>query len=244
MKKVLANLLFLGLAAGVFAQGKPAPVAQLKTAKDSASFAFGMVQAQRLKAQLTEDYDVNLFIEGLRAMLRGDSTPIRSTDAMRCQATYGNAIQLRYAEKNKAEGKAFLEKNKTRKEVTVTPSGLQYLVMKKGTGTVHPKASDKVKVHYHGTLTNGEVFDSSVDRGQPIVFGLDQVIKGWTEGVQLMVVGDKYKFVLPYDIAYGERAAGPKIKPFSTLQFEVELIDINPDAKAPAPAPTPAKPGN
>jgi FKBP-type peptidyl-prolyl cis-trans isomerase len=107
-----------------------------------------------------------------------------------------------------------------------TASGLKYQVMKQGTGTASPKASDSVKVHYHGTLLNGTVFDSSVQRGEPIVFGLNQVIPGWTEGLQLMKVGDKFKFEIPPNLAYGPNSPTPAIPPNSTLVFEVELLGI------------------
>jgi len=111
-------------------------------------------------------------------------------------------------------------------EMTTTPSGLKYQVMKRGTGTVSPKATDTVNVHYHGTLLNGTVFDSSVQRGQPISFPLNGVIRGWTEGVQLMKVGDKFKFEIPPDLAYGAAGRPPVIPPNSTLVFEVELLGI------------------
>jgi FKBP-type peptidyl-prolyl cis-trans isomerase len=112
------------------------------------------------------------------------------------------------------------------KQMTTTPSGLKYQVMKRGTGTVSPKATDTVNVHYHGTLLNGTVFDSSVQRGQPISFPLNGVIRGWTEGLQLMKVGDKFKFEIPPDLAYGAAGAPPTIPPNSTLVFEVELLGI------------------
>ena len=126
---------------------------------------------------------------------------------------------------NIAIGKDFLAKNKAVEDVTETASGLQYQVLQQGEGTTHPTASSKVKVHYHGSLLNGTVFDSSVDRGEPISFGLNQVISGWTEGVQLMVVGDKFKFFIPSELGYGNRSAG-KITPGSLLIFEVELLEI------------------
>ena len=125
---------------------------------------------------------------------------------------------------NKAAGEAFLEANKAVAGVKVTESGLQYKVNKMGKGA-KPSATDKVKVHYHGTLIDGTVFDSSVERGEPIVFGLNQVIQGWTEGVQLMPVGSKFTFYIPYQLAYGDRETGA-IKPFSALVFEVELLGI------------------
>jgi len=124
----------------------------------------------------------------------------------------------------KEQGEKFLEENKLREGVIVTESGLQYEVLKMGKGK-KPSATDRVKVHYHGTLTDGTVFDSSVERGEPIVFGLNQVIAGWTEGVQLMPVGSKFKFFIPQELGYGERAAG-SIPPYSTLIFEVELLGI------------------
>ena len=128
-------------------------------------------------------------------------------------------------EKNKAANDKFLEDNKSKDGVKVTESGLQYLVMKEGTGE-KPTAESKVKVHYHGTLIDGTVFDSSVERGEPAEFGVNQVIKGWTEGLQLMSVGSKYKFFIPQDLAYGARQTGEKIKPYSTLVFEVELLEV------------------
>ena len=130
------------------------------------------------------------------------------------------------AEFNIQQGQEFLAANAKNVDVQQTESGLQYEVISSGTGDVHPKASDQVKVHYHGTLIDGTVFDSSVNRGAPISFGLNQVIKGWTEGVQLMVVGEKTKFYIPANLGYGNRAAGA-IPPGSVLIFEVELLAIN-----------------
>ena len=122
-------------------------------------------------------------------------------------------------------GNAFLVTNKTNTDVLETASGLQYQILNKGEGHVHPTANSTVKVHYHGTLLDGTVFDSSVQRNEPISFPLNRVIAGWTEGVQLMVVGDKFKFFIPSKLAYGNSAAG-KIKPGSLLIFEVELLEI------------------
>ncbi len=131
------------------------------------------------------------------------------------------------ASESAAKGAAFLAENAKAEGVKTTASGLQYKVLTTGTGTVHPTATDRVRVHYHGTLINGTVFDSSVDRGEPIDFGLNQVIKGWTEGVQLMVVGEKTRLFIPSGLAYGDRGVG-KIAPSSTLIFDVELLAINP----------------
>lgn len=124
-------------------------------------------------------------------------------------------------------GIEFLSQNMTKEGVVTTESGLQYKVLTKGTGETHPTATDKVKVHYHGTLTDGTVFDSSIARGQPIEFGLNQVIKGWTEGLQLMVEGEKTRLFIPSELGYGNRSAG-SIPAGSALIFDVELIKINP----------------
>lgn len=123
-------------------------------------------------------------------------------------------------------GKLFLQSNSSADGVQTTDSGLQYQVLQQGSGSEHPTATSRVTVHYHGTLLDGTVFDSSVDRGEPIAFGLNQVIPGWTEGVQLMVVGEKTRFFIPSNLAYGNRSTG-SIAPGSTLIFEVELLEIN-----------------
>ncbi|QOH81173.1 FKBP-type peptidyl-prolyl cis-trans isomerase [Plesiomonas shigelloides] len=136
----------------------------------------------------------------------------------------GNTKQ---AEAQRQQGATFLEQNKTKPGVITTASGLQYEVLQPGTGTVHPKATDTVSVHYHGTLIDGTVFDSSVQRGEPISFPLNRVIAGWTEGVPLMVEGEKVRFFIPSNLAYGNRAMG-KIPAGSTLIFDVELLKINP----------------
>jgi len=136
-----------------------------------------------------------------------------------------NSNNKKAAIKNKAIAKDFLTNNKMIENVIETASGLQYQILEKGEGSEHPTASSKVKVHYHGSLLDGTVFDSSVDRGEPISFGLNQVISGWTEGVQLMAIGDKFKFFIPSELGYGNRAAG-KIAPGSLLIFEVTLLEI------------------
>lgn len=125
----------------------------------------------------------------------------------------------------KAEGEAFLAENSKKERIITTPSGLQYEILKEGNGR-NPKATDSVRCHYHGTLIDGTVFDSSYQRGEPAAFGLNQVIAGWTEGVQLMKEGAKYRFYIPYNLAYGERGAGGAIPPYSALIFDVELLEI------------------
>lgn len=145
-----------------------------------------------------------------------------------------NLINRKYQEaqnkgltEEKSKGQEFLDENRKKEGVVETPSGLQYKVVKMGDGP-KPKATDRVRVHYHGTTLDGKVFDSSVLRGETITFGLNQVIRGWTEGVQLMPVGSKFIFYIPSDLAYGDRGAGSDIKPGATLIFEVELFEINP----------------
>lgn len=235
MKKTMLLLVCASSTLGLFAQKSPAKVekkdmhaaVELKTAADSASYALAVVLASNATRQLGADLNKDAFSDAMHAAISGEPTKMTADQANKYFSEYNKAQQARQVEKNKAEGRRFLDENKKRKEVTTTASGLQYEVLKKGTGSVHPLATDKVKVHYHGTLIDGTVFDSSVDRGQPISFALNAVIKGWTEGVQLMVEGDKYRFYIPSDLAYGDRAAGAKIKPGSTLIFDVELLGIN-----------------
>ncbi len=129
------------------------------------------------------------------------------------------------ADENFAKGQAFLAENGEKDGVVTLPSGLQYQVLEKGNGTVHPSLKDRVKVHYHGTLIDGTVFDSSVERKEPIVFGVNQVIKGWQEGLTHMVEGDKFRMFIPSNLAYGKKGTGP-IPPAATLIFDVELIEI------------------
>lgn len=167
------------------------------------------------------------FAEGITDALKQSS---KLTDAeMTIAFSQIDSIAKAYKEqqiiKAKEAGLQFLTENKKDTTIKETASGLQYKIIKLGTGA-KPLATDKVKVHYHGTTIDGRVFDSSVQRGEPIVFPLNQVIKGWTEGVQLMPVGSKFKFFIPYSLAYGERGAGKQIPPYATLIFEVELLEI------------------
>ncbi|MBK7938219.1 MAG: FKBP-type peptidyl-prolyl cis-trans isomerase [Lewinellaceae bacterium] len=226
MKKNLLLLVFAVLALAVSAQKDTRPKTTLKSARDSASYAYGIVLGNSIKRQLSEDLNSEVLIAALGATLKGDSMAFTPEVANKVFGDYNRTMQAKAGEKVRLEGRKFLDENKKRPGVTTTASGLQYEILKKGAGTTSPKETDKVEVHYHGTLINGEVFDSSVDRGQPANFGLNQVIKGWTEGLQYMHEGDKFKFFIPSELAYGDRSAGPKIKPGSTLIFEVELLKI------------------
>jgi len=213
-----------------------APALSLDNDKAKLGYAIGMDIGQSLK---TLDADLNraALIAAINDRLDDGKLKLSQEDAgtikqtfFKKQAEKRAAEQKKASEKNIAEGKKFLAENAKKKGVTTTPSGLQYEVIKKGTGD-KPIATDKVTVHYKGTLIDGTEFDSSYKRGKPVTFPLNGVIKGWTEGVQLMSVGSKYRFVLPSDLAYGERGAGAKIAANSVLVFEVELLGIG-DVKA------------
>ena len=161
----------------------------------------------------------------MKAIMNKEKPAISFDEAQEVLNTFFAELEAKVAGKAKAEGEAFLAENAKREGVFVTGSGLQYEVLTAAEGK-KPKATDKVKVHYEGTLIDGTVFDSSYRRGEAISFGLNQVIKGWTEGVQLMSVGAKYKFFIPYNLAYGERGAGAQIPPYAALIFTVELLGI------------------
>jgi FKBP-type peptidyl-prolyl cis-trans isomerase FklB len=222
--KYFSFLVLFAFTTAVFAQNAPV----LKTRQDSASYAFGIVMAQNLKRQISIELNNEVFAYSLGQSLDGKKAMSMTAEQANAFYTeYNKELTMKAGEVARVAGEKFLAENKKRKEVMTTASGLQYEVMKKGPGAgANPVSETQVTVHYHGTLIDGSVFDSSVERGQPATFGLNQVISGWTEGLQLMKAGDKFKFFLPYNLAYGERAAGAKIKPFSALVFEVELISL------------------
>lgn len=192
---------------------------------DSVSYALGLDMAIKMKPTF-EDINDNLFVQGYKE-LGSEKVLLPLEGVENIMRTFFMARQKNEAEKVKQDGLTFLEENKVKEGVLVTESGLQYVIVKEGNEN-HPAATDNVTVHYHGTTPDGTVFDSSVDRGEPSSFGLNQVIKGWTEGLQLMGEGAKFTFYIPQELAYGEspRGGGP-IKPFMPLVFEVELIKIN-----------------
>ncbi len=196
-----------------------------QTNMDSLSYSVGVMMAQGLKSQNLTDLKPEDLAKGINDVLKDQPLAISAAEAETIFRDYLQAQKASQHTETVAKGAAFLEANKKRPEVMTTASGLQYEVMKEGTGP-KPTKDSQVSVHYHGTLIDGTVFDSSVERGQPASFGVTQVISGWTEALQLMPVGSKWKLFLPYDLAYGDRGAGPKIGPFTTLIFEVELLDI------------------
>lgn len=200
--------------------------ATVETEVDTVALSLGYSIGANLSQQFA-DVNAELVAQGIVAAFEGEENPLFASNEEADMAirAYLKGASDRAAVTNIAEGEAFLAENAKKDGVQVTESGLQYEVMVQGDGE-KPVAESTVKVHYHGTNLAGEVFDSSVDRGEPAQFPLNGVIKGWTEGVQLMNVGSKYKFYIPAALAYGERGAGAKIGPNSTLIFEVELLEI------------------
>ncbi|MBQ9524211.1 MAG: FKBP-type peptidyl-prolyl cis-trans isomerase [Bacteroidaceae bacterium] len=189
------------------------------------SYALGLGIGQQLKSMNIEDFSIEDFTKSISDVMTGKETAISSREAQAMLNEYFQKKEKEQAQTAIAEGKVYLEQNAKRDGVTQTKSGLQYEVLTEGTGK-SPKATDTVRCHYEGRLLDGTVFDSSYKRGEPADFGLNQVIPGWTEGVQLMKEGAKFRFHIPYLLAYGERGAGAQIPPYSTLIFDVELIKV------------------
>ncbi len=192
---------------------------------DSISYALGMGVAKNLISSGLDSVSMKAFDKGFGHTFNGDSTLINEADVQLLLTNYFQGLAEEQQNKHLIEGEQFLAKNKLRPEVDTTESGLQYEVIVKGQG-LNPTATSEVTVHYIGKLLDGTVFDSSVERGEPITFNLGQVIQGWTEGVQLMQPGAKYIFYIPSHLAYGEKGTGADIPPNATLIFEVELIAI------------------
>lgn len=212
---------------------QPGKSKKLETNMDSVSYAIGVwVGSNPAFVADKEQINVDIVAQAIKDAFAENTDVMSSMDAQQILQTWSMNLNKKMQEKDQAdeagrieEGKAFLEKNKEKEGVIETESGLQYRVIKEGNGRT-PTANDQVKVHYEGHLLNGEIFDSSKERGEPATFGVTQVIKGWTEALQLMKEGSIYELYIPSELAYGPRAAGEKIKSHSTLIFEVELIEI------------------
>lgn len=192
---------------------------------DKVSYALGLSIGNNFQNSGIKCLQVEDFVQGLSDVLNEKQPAISYDEAKKVINDFFLRLHKEKLEINKKAGEEFLSINKGRTGVVTLPSGLQYQVLQQGNGE-KPKATDKVKCHYHGTLINGTVFDSSVERGTPAVFGVNQVIPGWVEALQLMPVGSKWRLFIPSNLAYGENGAGEMIEPNSTLIFDVELLDI------------------
>ena len=227
MKQYIVPVLACGLLASTaFGQEKP----ELTTPKQRVSYSIGANIGSNFKRQSME-IDVKTLAAGITDALAG-KTALTEAEMREVLNTFQQEMQTKMMAKEKVDGEAnikkgeeFLAANAKKEGVKTTASGLQYKVIKSGSGAT-PKAADSVKVHYHGTLTDGKVFDSSVERGEPVSFQVDGVIPGWTEALQLMKEGDKWQLVIPSKLAYGERGAGGDIGPNSVLVFDVELLAV------------------
>ncbi len=197
----------------------------LKNAADSASYAIGVSIGTNMKKDGLETLNLDILKSAMESVLKGDSLKLGAKESQAAIQGYLAIKQKEKADNNIEAGKKFLAENKKKAGVIELPDGMQYMVMKEGTGP-KPSETDTVVTHYHGTLMDGTVFDSSVERGEPAEFPVGAVIKGWTEALQMMNVGSKWKLFIPPSLAYGDRAAGPTIGPNSTLIFEVELLQI------------------
>lgn len=239
--KLVKKLAVVAITVSMFSCGNQVQdVKILETELDSVSYAVGLSMSGQLKSNFSE-VNKSILSQGIRNGLDSTNLLIDAKDMQEVlsgyfkkkqqaqmeeeQAAASKAAEAKFGE-NKKAGEDFLEANKSKKGVKTTESGIQYIVLKEGSGEKPAGPMTKVKVHYHGTNIEGNVFDSSVDKGTPATFGLNQVIKGWTEGVQLMNEGAKYKFFIPQELAYGAQQRGENIKPFSTLIFEIELLEV------------------
>jgi FKBP-type peptidyl-prolyl cis-trans isomerase FklB len=238
MKRIALVVMAISLATPLFAEEKPP---QLKDLKDKASYSFGLNIGLNMHRQ-NVDVNPDLFMAGLKDGLAARRPLLTEQEVRETMIAFQKEMQDKQTEqskKNEADGQKFLADNKSKEGVKTTASGLQYKVLKEGSGA-QPKAGDSVTVNYRGTLIDGTEFDSSYKRGQPATFPVTGVIRGWTEALQLMKAGSKYQLFVPSNLAYGDRSPGAQIPPGSTLIFEVELLDVksgqSPDASA-APSP-------
>ena len=199
---------------------------------DKVSYALGLGIGRQLTDMGAKDLNIDDFAQAIKDVLAGGDGKLSETEAQTIVRTFfeeqekkQRAAAAERFKDNKAKGEAYLKANADKEGVVTLPSGLQYQVLREGNGK-QPKATDRVRCHYEGMLIDGTLFDSSIQRGEPAVFGLNQVIAGWTEGVQLMKEGAKYRFFIPYNLGYGERGAGQQIPPYTALVFDVQLIDV------------------
>tara|TARA_B100001758_G_C18385932_1_gene600100 strand:- start:252 stop:923 length:672 start_codon:yes stop_codon:yes gene_type:complete len=197
-----------------------------ETEEEKVSYSLAVNVASGIKEQGLESIDINSLAKGFNDVLEGNELDITEEESMKILQDYFQKLSTEKQAQANEEEKVYLSENANKEGVTTTESGLQYEIMSSGSGK-KPNAEDKVTVHYHGMLTDGTVFDSSVDRGEPATFPVNGVIPGWVEALQLMSIGDKWKLTIPSKLAYGERGAGGIIGPGETLIFEVELISIN-----------------
>ena len=218
MKGALSTIFIIAFVITQHAQNK-------MTSMDSVSQSLGLIMGSNLKSQGFTEVNAEVFASAMAHALNEEPSQKDLQAANAIVTNYLRQKQDAKFEPIKKEGEAFLAANKEKDGVQVTESGLQYMIIEEGNGPT-PSATDKVEVHYHGTLLDGTVFDSSVDRGKSISFPVNGVIQGWQEALQMMPVGSKWKLFIPYDLAYGERGAGESIKPYATLIFEVELLGI------------------
>lgn len=192
---------------------------------DKFSYSLGLGIGQNLLSMGAKDLNVDDFAKAINDVLKGNKPEISHAEAKDIVNAYFAELQQKANKENIENGKILLERNKTNPRITTLPSGLQYEVLKQGNGR-KPGKNDTVRCHYVGTFINGQTFDSSVARGEPATFGVSQVIPGWTEALQLMQEGDKWRLYIPYNLAYGEHGAGDAIPPYCTLIFEVELLQV------------------
>jgi len=223
MKKV--NLLIVSIAL-ILSSCNNASYKTPETEMEKVSYSLGVNVATGVKAQGIESLDINAISKAINDVFEGNDLDISEEESMQVLQEYFRKLAKEKQEKVTEVGASYLVENGAREGVITTESGLQYEVMKSGDGA-KPSATDQVSVHYHGMLTDGTVFDSSVDRGEPATFPVNGVIPGWVEALQLMSVGDKWKLTIPSELAYGDRGAGGLIGPGATLVFEVELLGIN-----------------
>jgi FKBP-type peptidyl-prolyl cis-trans isomerase FklB len=237
--RILFILVFLSAVAA--AQTKPAPKSSPKTSKtgtqasagpvlrnalDSFSYAMGMSVGSFCNQQGITSINTSMMLKGVGDGSKAGKTLLTEQQMQQVISTYLGKRNAEKAAVAKAAGEKFLAENAKKPGVVTLASGLQYQVMRSGTDTTKPKITDQVRCHYHGTRLDGVVFDSSVERGEPAVFGVNQVIQGWIEALQMMPVGSKWRLFIPSDLAYGDQQAGPKIPPGSMLIFDLELLEI------------------